>query len=66
VVRTSRPKTMTVEDAAKVLNIGRNQAYAAARAGELPVLRIGKRILVLAEPLNRLLSGDALPGKDAA
>jgi len=57
---------MTVEDAAKVLNIGRNQAYAAARAGELPVLRIGKRILVLAEPLNRLLSGDALPGKDAA
>jgi excisionase family DNA binding protein len=52
------PKTISVEDAAKMLNIGRNQAYEAARTGQIPVLRIGKRILVLVEPLERMLGGD--------
>ena len=50
-------KTQTVEEAAKELGIGRNQAYAAARRGEIPIIRIGKRILVLREPLRRLLGG---------
>lgn len=52
------PKTISVEDAARLLNIGRNQAYEAARTGQIPVLRIGKRILVLAEPLERMLGGE--------
>jgi excisionase family DNA binding protein len=50
-------KTQTVEEAAKELGIGRNQAYAAARRGEIPIIRIGKRILVLKEPLKRMLEG---------
>ena len=50
-------KTQTVEEAAKELGIGRNQAYAAAKRGEIPILRIGKRILVLREPLKRMLEG---------
>jgi excisionase family DNA binding protein len=49
------PKTQTIDEAAKVLGIGRNQAYAAAKRGEIPTIRIGKRILVLREPLKRLL-----------
>jgi excisionase family DNA binding protein len=51
------PKTQTIDEAAKELGIGRNQAYAAARRGEIPTIRIGKRILVLREPLRRLLDG---------
>jgi excisionase family DNA binding protein len=50
-------KTQTIEEAAKELGIGRNQAYAAAKRGEIPTLRIGKRILVLKEPLKRMLEG---------
>jgi excisionase family DNA binding protein len=53
------PKTTTIDEAAKVLGIGRNQAYAAAKRGEIPIIRIGKRILVLREPLKRMLDGVA-------
>jgi excisionase family DNA binding protein len=45
--------TQTITEAAKELGIGRNQAYEAARRGEIPTIRIGKRILVLKEPLKR-------------
>ena len=52
------PKTQSIAETAKQLGIGKNQAYAAAKWGELPVIRIGKRILVLREPFKRML-GDA-------
>jgi len=51
------PKTQTVAEAAKELGIGKNQAYVAAKRGELPIIRIGKRILVLREPFKRMLGG---------
>ena len=50
-------RTCTIPEAAKVLGIGRNQGYEAARTGELPVIRIGKRMLVPIAGLNRLLEG---------
>ena len=53
----SQSKTQTIDEAAKELGIGRNQAYAAARRGEIPTIRIGHRILVLREPLKRMLLG---------
>lgn len=49
--------TLTINETAKLLRLGRNQVYEAARRGELPTMRIGKRVLVLAVPLNRMLSG---------
>jgi excisionase family DNA binding protein len=49
------PKTETIAEAAKELGIGRNQAYAAAKRGDIPTIRIGKWILVLREPLKRML-----------
>lgn len=51
--------TFTVEEAAKLLRIGRNQAYEAARTGELPTLKIGKRILVPRVALERVLANAA-------
>ena len=50
--------TITVEEAAHLLRIGRSQAYAAVRRGEIPSLRIGGRLLVLNTPLQRLLRGE--------
>ncbi|MCZ6590336.1 MAG: helix-turn-helix domain-containing protein [Alphaproteobacteria bacterium] len=49
--------TCTVTEAAKKLGIGRNQTYAAVKRGDIPTIRIGKRILVLAKALDRMLEG---------
>jgi excisionase family DNA binding protein len=51
----SSRRTMTIVEAAKVLGVGRNQAYEAARRGEIPTIRIGKRLLVPLAALERLL-----------
>ena len=51
-------ESTTIEEAAKRLNIGRNQAYEAARSGQLPAFRIGRRWIVPTGALDRLLSGE--------
>lgn len=48
-------KTYTVPEAAQVLGIGRNAAYEAVRTGQIPTIRIGKRILVPVAALRRML-----------
>ena len=53
------PKTMSITETAKELGIGRNQAYEAARRGEIPVIKIGKRLLVPKAALERMLAGEA-------
>lgn len=52
--------TLTVEQTAALLGIGRTAAYDAVRRGEIPSLRIGRRVLV---PVAKLLH---LVGLDAA
>ena len=49
--------TLTVEEAGRLLGIGRSLAYAAAKDGSLPTIRIGKRILVPTAALLRMLAG---------
>jgi excisionase family DNA binding protein len=51
--------TQSVRQTAEELGIGVNQAYEAVRRGEIPNIKIGKRILVLREPLKRMLLGRA-------
>ena len=46
----------TVEEAGKLLGIGRSVAYEAARCGELPVIRIGRRWLVSKVALDKMLA----------
>lgn len=54
--------TLTVEEAARVLGIGRTAAYEAARTGQIPAVRIGRRLLVpkpaLEAMLNRVPDGE--------
>jgi len=54
-----RRMTLTVEETAKRLGIGRNQAYEAIKRGELPAIRIGKRLLVPEAALDRMLNAEA-------
>lgn len=54
--RTTERGTYTVDEAAERLGIGRNAAYEAIKRGELPALRIGRRIVIPRAALERLLS----------
>ena len=53
--KEAQRRTVTVQEAAKILGIGRDQAYNAARLGQLPVIKIGKRLLVSVPALERML-----------
>ena len=50
------PEVLTVEEAASILRISRGLAYEAVRNGELPSIRISRRILVPRERLMELLA----------
>jgi excisionase family DNA binding protein len=50
-------RTLTINEAAKGLGISKASAYAAARSGDLPTIKIGKRILVPVISLERMLQG---------
>jgi excisionase family DNA binding protein len=52
------PATISVPETARLLGIGRNQAYQAAARGELPAVRLGGRILILTAPLRRMLGAE--------
>lgn len=51
--------TVTIVDAGRYLGIGRSGAYAAAARGELPTIKLGRRLLVPTAALRRLLALDA-------
>lgn len=47
--------TMTVEQAAALLGVSRRSAYRAAAAGQIPTVRVGRRILVPTARLHHML-----------
>jgi len=47
--------TVPIEVAGRALGIGRSSAYAAARNGSIPAIRIGGKIVVPTAPLRRML-----------
>jgi excisionase family DNA binding protein len=51
--------TIDVPTAGERLGLSRNAAYAAAKAGEIPVIKIGGRLLVPCAQFERLLNGQA-------
>jgi len=48
-------QTYNIEEVARILGIGRNQTYEAVRTGQIPSIKIGKRLLVPRAALDRLL-----------
>lgn len=51
-------RVMTIEEAAAVLRVSRPTAYRAVKKGQIPVIRIGTRMLVPVEALDRILAGE--------
>jgi excisionase family DNA binding protein len=51
----SGPLTLTVEEAGRLLGISRGAAYRAAACGQIPTIRLGRRLLVPTARLHQLL-----------
>jgi excisionase family DNA binding protein len=55
--------TLTVSETAELLGVSRDVAYESARRGEIPTLRLGRRVLVSVPRLLTLL-GAPIDGAD--
>lgn len=47
--------TLTIEETARLLGIGRNLCYDRVKTGEIPVIKVGRRLLVPRRALEKLL-----------
>ena len=54
VIQSTR-ETLTVQEVAKILGIGRNSAYELVAQGRIPSLRLGKRLVIPRMALERML-----------
>ncbi len=61
-METTEKMTVSVNEAAKMLGISRNAAFKAANNGSLPVLKIGKRLLIPKFKLLVLINGEQTKG----
>lgn len=57
------PPTVSVPEAAGILGNSRRSAYRAASTGQLPIIKVGRRLLV---PTARLLQLLGVPGEARA
>lgn len=56
---TTSRLAITVEEAGQLLGIGRGLAYEMVRQGQIPSLRLGRRVVVPVAGLERLLAAAA-------
>jgi excisionase family DNA binding protein len=56
------PLTYSVETAATMLGISRALAYQLVRGGELPSIKLGRRVVVPRAALLRLVGGEPVDG----
>jgi excisionase family DNA binding protein len=53
--RWDNRSTLTIEETGEVLGLSRAGIYAAANAGHIPLIRIGRRMIVLRFALEKML-----------
>lgn len=61
--------TLSVDEYAEVMEVGRSTVYASITAGEVPVIRVGRRIRIPTAAVRRMLQLDSpaeFVGGDAA
>lgn len=61
---TEERLTYSVEESGRLLGISRASAFEAARRGELPTIRIGRRLLVPKVALERMLEAAGTQGQE--
>jgi excisionase family DNA binding protein len=54
-MQNSQRLTLTVKEAAQLLGLSKNSAYQGILTGEIPHIKIGKRILIPKTALERFL-----------
>ena len=64
-IESAQRRVLSIEEAGRLLGLSRAAAYAHAKAGTIPVIRLGRRVLVPKAALERLLEGPA-PSQGAA
>jgi excisionase family DNA binding protein len=55
------PTVLTVDEVAAILRIGRISAYQAIERGEIPTVRVGRRILVPRAAFEAMLNSSTTP-----
>jgi Helix-turn-helix domain len=53
---TDKLRTVSVPEAGRIFDLAKNAAYAAAKRGDIPVIRIGGRLRVPVVALERMLA----------
>ncbi len=61
ILKVGERATITVEEAAQVMGMKRTATYDAVRRGQLPSLRLGRRLFIPVPALLRLLDGNSYP-----
>jgi excisionase family DNA binding protein len=61
VTKKGIPAVLTVHEVAEILRIGRISAYQAIERGDVPSIRIGRRILIPRHALEQLLGRLSVP-----
>lgn len=56
-ITIARPATISVPEAGRIVGLSRNGSYAAAARGDLPVIRIGRKLRVPTHRLYAMLEG---------
>jgi excisionase family DNA binding protein len=54
----------TVPEAGRLLGLGRNAAYEAAKRGDIPTIRMGRLLRVPKEPFHKLVGAEVPPKAD--
>ena len=57
----NKSQVMTVPEAARALGISRNSAYVAVRAGEIPSIKLGRRVVIPRVAFERFLESAGGP-----
>jgi len=59
----TKTMVLTVAEAAKLLRLSKNSVYAAVKTGDIPSIKIGKRVLIPRAALEKLLSACSVANK---
>ena len=63
--RRAECQTLNVAAAARIIGVGRNRLYQSIREGQLPVLKLGRRVLISRVVLERILAeGELTPNSN--
>jgi excisionase family DNA binding protein len=61
-VSTTKQHVMTIPTAGRTyLNLGKHASYAAAHAGQIPTIRVGRKFLVPVAAMERMLETGVQP-----